>query len=50
VLGPVLIAIGATLSDDPKWVLLSLMPLFIAGGMLLTVVRAGRSDAQAIAT
>lgn len=50
VLGPVLIAIGATLSDDPKWVLLSLMPLFIAGGMLLTVVRAGRSDAQAIAS
>jgi len=27
------------LSDDPKWVLLTLMPLFLAGGFLLTIVR-----------
>jgi hypothetical protein len=27
------------LSDDPKWVLLTLMPLFIGGAMLLGVVR-----------
>jgi UMF1 family MFS transporter len=39
VVGPMLVAIAATLSDDPKWVLLALLPLFIAGGMLLTVVR-----------
>jgi MFS transporter, UMF1 family len=42
VLGTVLVAIAAMLSDDPKWVLLALMPLFIGGGMLLTVVRGGR--------
>ncbi len=42
VLGPVLVGIAAMLSDDPKWVLLALMPLFIGGGMLLTVVRGGR--------
>ena len=41
VLGTVLVAIAAMLSDDPKWVLLALMPLFIGGGMLLTVVRGG---------
>ncbi len=45
VLGPVLVAIAAMLSDDPKWVLLALMPLFIGGGMLLTVVRSGRATA-----
>ena len=39
VLGPILVGIAATLSDDPKWVLLALMPLFIGGGMLLGVVR-----------
>jgi UMF1 family MFS transporter len=39
VLGPILVGIAATLSDDPKWVLLALMPLFIGGGMLLAVVR-----------
>ena len=44
VLGPVLVAIAAMLSDDPKWVLLALMPLFIGGGMLLTVVRVGRDS------
>jgi len=44
VLGTVLVAIAAMLSDDPKWVLLALMPLFIGGGMLLTVVRGGRPD------
>lgn len=38
VLGPVLVAIAATLSDDPKWVLLSLVPLFIGGGMVLALV------------
>ena len=45
VLGPVLVAVAAMLSDDPKWVLLALMPLFIGGGMLLTVVRGGRAIA-----
>ena len=39
VLGPMLVGIAASLSDDPKWVLLALLPLFIGGGMLLGVVR-----------
>ncbi len=39
VLGPALVAIAATLSDDPKWVLLTLMPLFLVGAVLLSLVR-----------
>jgi UMF1 family MFS transporter len=39
VLGPILVGVAATLSDDPKYVLLSLLPMFIGGGMLLAVVR-----------
>ena len=42
VLGPILVGIAATVSDEPKWVLLALMPLFIGGGMLLGVVREKR--------
>lgn len=37
--GLTLVGIAATLSDEPTWVLFALMPLFIGGGMLLTVVR-----------
>lgn len=39
VLGPAMVAIAAMLSDDPKWVLLALMPMFLAGGVLLALVR-----------
>jgi UMF1 family MFS transporter len=39
VLGPAMVATAAMLSDDPKWVLLVLMPLFFCGGFLLTLVR-----------
>jgi len=39
VLGPAMVAIAAMLSDDPKWVLLALMPLFLAGALLLALVR-----------
>ena len=46
VLGPLLVAIAATLSEDPKWVLLALMPLFIAGAMLLAVVRESQPSPQ----
>ena len=41
VLGPLLVGIAATVSDDPKWVLLALMPLFVGGGMVLAIVREG---------
>lgn len=41
VLGPSLVAIGAMMSDNPKIILLALMPLFIGGAILLTVVRGG---------
>jgi UMF1 family MFS transporter len=44
VLGPAMVAVAAGLSDDPKWVLMALMPLFLAGGFLLTIVRTQRSD------
>ena len=39
VLGPMMVGIATTVSDDPKWVLLALMPLFVAGGMLVVLVR-----------
>ena len=40
VLGPFMVAVAAVLSDEPKWVLLALVPLFVFGGLLLTRVRA----------
>lgn len=45
VLGPAMVAIAATLSDDPKWVLLALMPLFLAGAFMLTIVRTDSASA-----
>ncbi len=39
VLGPAIVAIAAMLSDDPKWVLLALIPMFLAGALLLALVR-----------
>jgi len=39
VLGPAMVAVAAMLWDDPKWILLALMPLFFAGAFLLALVR-----------
>lgn len=39
VLGPAMVAVAATIWDDPKWVLLVLIPLFICGAVLLGLVR-----------
>ena len=39
VLGPAMVAVAAMLSDDPRLVLLVLMPLFFCGGILLALVR-----------
>jgi MFS transporter, UMF1 family len=39
VLGPAMVAIAAMLTDEPRWILLVLMPLFFAGAFLLTLVR-----------
>ncbi|MCH9693703.1 MAG: MFS transporter [Gammaproteobacteria bacterium] len=39
ILGPAMVATAAMLSDDPKWVLLAVMPLFFAGGIILALVR-----------
>lgn len=39
VLGPAMVAVTAMLSDEPKWVLLVLMPLFLCGAFLLALVR-----------
>ncbi len=44
VLGPAMVAVAATLSDDPKWVLLTLMPLFLVGGLLLGLVRVAPTE------
>jgi UMF1 family MFS transporter len=41
VLGPALVAIAARLSDEPQAVLLVMIPLFLAGGFLLLLVREG---------
>jgi UMF1 family MFS transporter len=39
VLGPVLVGLAATFSDEPKYVLLALLPLFIVGALLLGTLR-----------
>jgi len=39
VLGPAMVAIAAMLTDEPKWILIVLMPLFFCGAFLLTLVR-----------
>ena len=48
VLGPVLVGLAATFSEDPKFVLLILLPLFIGGALLLRQIPAAalRSDQQ----
>ncbi len=48
ILGPAMVAIAAMLSDDPKWVLLALMPMFLAGAFLLALVRMPTSEAAAV--
>lgn len=50
VLGPALVAIASLLSDDPKWVLLSLMPLFLCGGLILALVKIPQSVSGAAAS
>ncbi len=44
ILGPLMVALAAMLSDDPKWVLLALIPMFLAGAFLLVLVRMPVSD------
>ncbi len=39
VFGPAIVAIAAMLSDEPKWVLLALIPMFLAGAFLISLVR-----------
>jgi UMF1 family MFS transporter len=46
VLGPAMVAVAAMLSDDPKWVLLALMPLFLAGAFLLALVRMPPAESE----
>ncbi len=45
VLGPAMVAVAAMLSDDPKWVLMTLMPLFLIGGLMLALVRTEPAEA-----
>ena len=39
VIGPALVAIAATISNDPEWVLISLIPMFIIGCFILSFVK-----------
>ncbi len=39
VVGPAMVGITAMLSDNPKWILMALMPLFFCGAFLLALVR-----------
>ena len=39
VIGPALVGIAATVSDKPGAMLLVLLPLFVGGGILLTLVK-----------
>lgn len=39
VLGPVLVGVVTMFSDEPKFILIALMPLFVLGAMVLTRVR-----------
>jgi UMF1 family MFS transporter len=39
VLGPAMVAIAAMLTDEPRWILLVLIPLFLAGAFMLMLVR-----------
>lgn len=52
VLGPALVGVAALLSDDPKAVLLALLPLFVVGAILLAAVTSGnpRSNPQTSTT
>lgn len=45
VLGPILVGLAATFSEEPKYVLLALLPLFIGGAFVLTTVSADRQPA-----
>ncbi|MDH3351163.1 MAG: MFS transporter [Gammaproteobacteria bacterium] len=40
VIGPVLVGLAATVSEEPKFVLLALLPLFIGGALLLRLIPA----------
>jgi MFS-type transporter involved in bile tolerance (Atg22 family) len=39
VIGPALVGIGVMISDDPKFMLITLIPLFLLGGAMLARVR-----------
>lgn len=41
VIGPTLVGLGAMISDDPKFMLITLIPLFLIGGWMLTKVEDG---------
>lgn len=43
VFGPLLVGVAATIADQPQWILLVLLPLFVVGGLLLGVVRDERA-------
>jgi UMF1 family MFS transporter len=46
VLGPLIVAIAATVSDEPRYVLMALLPLFVFGAILLSAVRWSKVNAE----
>ena len=42
ILGPLFVGVAAIYSDDPKFILVALLPLFITGAIVLT--RVGLTD------
>ena len=49
VLGPALVGLAATFSDDPDVVLLALLPLFIGGGVAAVTGAVAEARAAAVA-
>ena len=43
VIGPLFVGIGTLVSDSPQIMLYALMPLFIGGGIVLSMVRLPKS-------
>ena len=46
VLGPSLVGVVALLSEEPKAILLAVLPLFVLGGLILSSVRRPEGESQ----
>jgi UMF1 family MFS transporter len=44
VIGPAMVGVATLMSDEPKVVLLAVIPLFVAGGLVLSLVRISKAS------